>query len=183
MNFDIENDLRNNLGREERFLWTGRPKTGIVFRMSDIFLIPFSLLWFGFALFWEYNALRTGISFFALFGLPFILIGLYISAGRFFMDALRRKNTTYGITDSRVIIRSGLRTKEIQSLNIRAISDISFKENADNSGTISFGPSDPRYRMVSGMGYWPGVKLPASLEMIEDVRKVYTILIGQQRKL
>src|SRR5215208_2118092 len=108
MNIDIENDLRDTLSKDEKILWTGRPKTGIVFRSTDFFLIPFSLLWFGFAIFWEYNVLKMGVSFFALFGLPFILMGLYISVGRFFLDAIKRKNTIYGITDNRIIIKSGL---------------------------------------------------------------------------
>ena len=182
MNFDIENDLRQTLSRDEKLIWTGRPKTGIVFRSNDIFIIPFSLLWFGFAVFWEYNVIKMGISLFALFGLPFIAIGLYIFVGRFFLDALKRKNTVYGITDNRIIIKSGLFSKEIKSLNIKTISDLTFKEKADGSGTISIGPTDFRYAMFSGLGYWPGLKLPPSIELIDEVKKVYNILIDQQRK-
>jgi hypothetical protein len=182
MNFDIENDLRQTLSKDEKLLWTGRPKAGIVFRSSDIFFIPFSLLWFCFAIFWEYNVVKMGINFFALFGLPFIVMGLYISAGRFFIDALKRKNTVYGITDNRIIIKSGIFSKDIKSLNIRTITDLTFREKADGTGTISIGPTDFRYAIFSGMGYWPGLKLPPSLELIDDVKRVYNILIDQQRK-
>ena len=182
MNYDIELDLQLTLSRNEKLLWAGRPKPGIVLRSSDLYLIPFSLLWFGFAIFWEYNVLKMGISFFALFGVPFILIGLYISVGRFFIDALKRKNTTYGITDNRVIIKSGLISKEINSLNIRTISDITFKEKSDGSGTIILSPKNYRPSMFSGITYWQGMKQSPALELIDDVKSVYNILIEQQEK-
>lgn len=43
-NYEIENELRPDLGSDEKLVWTGKPKTGIVFRSSDVFLIPFSIL-------------------------------------------------------------------------------------------------------------------------------------------
>jgi hypothetical protein len=182
MDFTIENELRPSLTKDEKLLWTGRPKTGVIFRTSDIYLIPFSILWFGFAIFWEYTALRTDVSVFALFGVPFIIMGLYLTVGRFFVDAIKRKNTLYGITDNRVIIKSGLFSKSIKSLNIRTISDLTVKEKSDGSGTILLGPTDARYTMFSGMSNWPGLNLPPGIEMINEVRKVYDILIKQQRE-
>ncbi len=50
-NFDIEIELQNNLSSGEKLVWIGRPKKGIVFRSSDAFLIPYSLIWGGFAIF------------------------------------------------------------------------------------------------------------------------------------
>lgn len=63
-------ELRQHLDSGENLLWTGQPKTGIVFRNADIFLIPFSLLWCGFAIFWFITALTSGAPFFfAMFGI------------------------------------------------------------------------------------------------------------------
>lgn len=182
IDLNIENELRQDLGKSEKLLWAGKPKEGILFRVTDIFLIPFSLLWFGFAIFWEFNALKMGINFFALFGIPFLLVGLYVSVGRFFADSLKRKNTLYGITDNRIIIKSGVFSKETKSLNIKVLADLSIKEKRDGTGTITLGPNDIRYAMFNGMGNWPGAKQPPSIEAVEDVRKVYNIILEQQGK-
>jgi len=181
-NFDIEKELRPNLSSDEKLLWTGKPKTGIVFRGSDAFLIPFSLLWGGFAIFWEtYVILTDAPFFFKLWGIPFVLVGLYITVGRFFLDAKKRANTIYGITPDRIIIKTGIFSSEIKSLNIRTLSDITINQKADNTGTITLGSTDFRYAMMQGMD-WPGAKQPPRLEFIEDVKSVYDKIIDIQRQ-
>lgn len=119
--------------------------------------------------------------FFKLWGVPFVLIGLYMTVGRFFLDAKKRANTIYAITPDRIIIKSGIFTKEIKSLNIRTLSDITFNEKSDNSGTITLGASDFKNSMMQGMD-WPGVKQPPRLEFIEDVKSVYDKIIELQRQ-
>ena len=44
MDINATTELQQHLDNNEKLVWTGRPKTGIVFRTADIFLIPFSLL-------------------------------------------------------------------------------------------------------------------------------------------
>lgn len=181
-NHDIENELRPNLSSDEKLIWTGRPKTGIVFRGSDIFLIPFSLLWAGFAFFWEITVVTSGAPFFfKLWGIPFVLVGLYITVGRFFVDARKRANTVYGITSDRIIIKSGIFSSEVKSLNIKTLSDITLHQKADNSGTITLGPTDYRHSMMQGMD-WPGVAQPPRFEFIQDVKSVYNKIIELQRQ-
>ena len=41
-------------------LWVGRPAMGIRFSRSDLLALPFSLMWGGFAIFWETLAFRSG---------------------------------------------------------------------------------------------------------------------------
>lgn len=182
INYDLENELRPSLSTGERLLWTGRPKKGILFRSSDTYMIPFSLLWGGFAVFWETTVVVTDAPFFfKLWGIPFVLVGLYMIVGRFFVDAKKRANTIYGITEDRIIIKSGLFSKDIKSLNIRTLSDITFHQKNDSSGTITLGPTDSRYAMMQGME-WPGVKQAPRLEFIEEVKKVYDKIIELQRQ-
>lgn len=181
-NYDIENELKPNLSLDEELIWTGKPKTGILFRSSDAFLIPFSLLWGGFAIFWETSVIATGAPFiFKLWGIPFVLVGLYITVGRFFLDAKKRANTIYGITNDRIIIKTGIFSREIKSLNIRTLSDITINQKADNSGTITFGPTDFRYTIMQGIE-WPGAKQPPRFEFIEDVSSIYNKIIDIQRQ-
>ncbi len=178
---EVESELQSQLLSGERFLWAGRPKTGILLRSSDVFLIPFSLLWGGFAIFWESTVLMSGApGFFAIWGIPFVVIGLYFIFGRFLTDAQMRGNTRYGITADRIIIRSGLFSPSVSSLNIRTLSDITFEEKSDGSGTILFGPADPRSSMMNGM-QWPGVKQPAQLQFIQEVRQVYELIVKSQQ--
>jgi hypothetical protein len=180
-NYDLEEDLRPNLSPGERLIWTGKPRPGIILRSSDAIMIPFSLLWGGFAFFWEATVLSTGAPFFMkLWGIPFVLVGLYITVGRFFVDARKRANTVYGITQDRIIIKSGIFSRDIKSLNIRTLSDITINQKSDNSGTITLGPTDNRYSMMQGMD-WPGAKQPPKLEFIEDVKSVYDKIIDLQR--
>jgi hypothetical protein len=169
------------LDRGERQLWAGVPRQGMVLRAADAFLIPFSLLWGGFAFFWEATVVRTGTSlFFTLWGIPFVVMGAYITVGRFWVDARRRGRTTYAVTSDRIIISSGVMTPSSKSLNLRTLSDVTLQERPDGSGTITFG-SAPAFAGMFGGASWPGVPQVPSFEMIPDARRVYAIVRDAQR--
>jgi hypothetical protein len=180
---DARSEIARELSPNEHILWTGRPRQGIFLRTSDTFLIPFSILWAGFAVFWEFGVNASGAPlFFRLWGVPFVLVGVYLVIGRFFVDARARENTYYGITDERVIVVSGLRTRQVKSLQLRTLSDVSLSEQNDRRGTIMLGPLPAGYRSYAFAG-WPGMssRLPPSFEMIENARAVYEILTKAQR--
>ena len=97
----------------ESILWTGQPNPGVIFHKEDVFLIPFSLLWGGFAIFWEAgvagywgSGARSGApwAFGMIWGIPFVLIGQYLIWGRFFYAAWKKKRTHYGVTNRRVLV-------------------------------------------------------------------------------
>jgi hypothetical protein len=97
---ETRHELQRELAPQEKLLWVGQPRQGLLLRSADLFLIPFSLLWGGFAVFWEASVVRTGAPFFfKLWGVPFVLVGIYIVFGRFFADARQRRRTFYGVTD------------------------------------------------------------------------------------
>lgn len=168
--------LQFTLDRGERQLWAGIPRQGIAFRGADAFMIPFSILWGGFAVFWELSVIREGAgALFMLWGIPFVLVGLYVTIGRFFVDARRRARTTYAVTSDRVIINSGIFSRTTKSLNLRTLTDITLQERPNGTGTITFGPTNPLMAMYAGAS-WPGVPQTPSFEMIPEAKRVYDIV-------
>ena len=175
---DPTTELAGELDAGEKLLWSGRPAQGVLFRSSDLLLVPFSLLWCGFAIFWEVSVFSTNAPFFfKLWGVPFVLVGLYIVFGRFFVDSAQRAKTVYGITDQRAIIRSGIFSRTTKSLQLRTLSDITLSERSDGRGTITLGPTAGVYSWFQGTS-WPGMgrHVSPSLDTIRDAKDVYDIL-------
>ena len=177
-------DLLFQLGPDEILHWSGRPMQGVMFRPTDLLMVPFSLLWGGFACFWTFAATATG-GCFGLFGIPFVLVGLYMVFGRFWADAKERANTFYAVTSERVIINSGLFTQKRRSLPLQTLADFTLEAvDAQGRGTIMFGESSPLAAWYRGMPWWMGTARHVSpaFERIDNAQAVYeTILLAQRR--
>lgn len=147
----------------EQILWKGTPGKGHLFLPSDLFMIPFSIFWCGFAFFWEYMALSNGAPFFfALFGLPFIAVGLYITVGRFIWKAYIRKRTAYVITNRKIIRKQG---SKVDTLEKSAIMNTDMKLYADGHGTIILN----NYTYYGNRRHGYGRPLPFILDNIPNV--------------
>lgn len=184
MGFDSSSQFQGDLNNNETLVWLGQPKKGIVFTAKDIFLIPFSLIWCGFAIFWVYLALTMGAPFyFAMFGIPFVIVGLIFVFGRFIIDAKQRAHTFYGLTNERIIIKSGIYKKSVKSINIINISDIEYTEKSDGSGTIYFGPKIPMMMQRNKKTWDAGITNTSSnsLSLIPEVKNVYNKIIDMQK--
>jgi hypothetical protein len=209
MTTDASQVIARELEAGESLLWAGQPRKGIVLRSSDVFQIPFSILWGGFAIFWETSVLSQARKdgnamslFMALWGVPFVLVGLYLIFFRFIVDARRREHTCYGLTDRRAIIvtglfeselapslktvtslAAGLGRRKVKSLDLRTMTDVSMNERPDGSGTITFGAQN-QSSYLAGSG-WPGTGGNAatpSFDLVENVKSVYELIRGAQRK-
>jgi hypothetical protein len=189
MDIDAQTVISDVLDSGERFIWAGIPQQGFMLKSSDIFMIPFSLLWGGFAIYWEYMALTitpdanngTGADIvFPLFGIPFVLIGLYMIFGRFIHESKKRTKTFYGLTDRRAIIISGLFRKNVKSLNIRSLSDISLSESSNGRGTIIFGQENSLNSIFMGGGFPGMTNETPRFEQISDAKMVFKSLQEQQ---
>jgi hypothetical protein len=179
-----EDVIRKELGPAEKLLWSGRPPQGWMLRPSDWAMIPFSILWGGFAIFWEASVIDSGAPFFfALWGIPFVLVGLYMIFGRFYFEARQRAVTYYGVTSERVIIISGLFSRSTKSLSIDTLSDVSLNERPNSISTITFGPVPFLYYWYAGTS-WPGTNryMIPSFELSTDARNVYDIIRTAQRE-
>lgn len=179
---DIGFELNQHLEPGGKLLWAGIPKQGILKKNSDKFMIPFSLFWGGFALFWEFLAFKMDAPyFFKLWGIPFVLIGLYLIFGRFIYDAILRKNTLYGITKNRIIIKSGIFKISYKTIDIKTLSNFSIVEESDGAGTIILGSVIDINKLVSVTGLSShGSYITPSLELISDVKKVYQLITDLQ---
>jgi hypothetical protein len=174
--------IERELNSGERLLWKGRPRGGIRLRGMDGFLIPFSLFWVGFIFFAASAGVRQGLQngpagWSALIPLsPFIVIGLYILVGRFFVDAMMRTRTEYGLSNRRAIIVSGFFSRNVKSVDLRATPEILLSERRDGSGTITFGATPFGWWMQRNPWGFGSSSATPVFEMIEDVRSVYKII-------
>lgn len=178
MEYESTRKIQGQLSSGESLIWSGRPKQGVILRGSDIFLIPFSILWAAFAVFWEYTAYTAGAPvFFLVFGGAFVLMGIYFVFGRFIIDSLIRRRTYYGLTGNRVLIVTEFPSVKTKSLILSTLSDVTYTSNSDHSGSITFGPQHPMASIFGGM-QWPGTGAyqGPQFDMIENVKSVYDIL-------
>ena len=167
------NQFSNNLDPDERIEWSDTPIQGVQFSSRDIFLVPFSLMWCGFALFWEYSVLSTGAPlFFKLWGIPFVIVGLYFVFGRFIHEAHKRKSTFYASTNKRIIIKTG---KRIKSINHGKWPTIQLTEYDSGIGTILFGEEEGAAFAFKSQQWSSMPKVPCFYK-IKNARSVYTKL-------
>jgi hypothetical protein len=166
----------------ESLLWAGRPAQGLRFTRSDLLQVPFSLIWGGFAIFWELSVIRGGAPLLMrLWGIPFVLVGLYMIAGRFFVDAYRRARTFYGLTDTRVLIVTVGSMQKLTALDLAAQKEIQVEEGAGGRGTIRFGAAGASgFEMRIGRS---NKNEPPSFEGIPEVAAVYARIRESRRAL
>jgi hypothetical protein len=103
-----------------------------------------------------------------LWGVPFVLIGLYLVAGRFLLDAWIRRGISYAVTNRRVLIlRSGPFSK-FSAMSLDQLPEVNLSERADGRGTIRFGAAAP-YGAGRGLSGWtPALDSTLQFIAIED---------------
>ena len=183
---NLQNTVQKELNSGERLIWTGTPGRGVRLRSSDAFMIPFSLMWGGFAIFWEYSVLfgldpsgspssSPAPIFMRLWGIPFVVVGLYLIVGRFFGDAFQRARTIYAVTDQRILILTQAFGKRLRSLPLRTLPEMTLAEKSDGSGTIIFGASTFG---AGAFGTNRRGERPPAFEFVERVRNVHDLIQG-----
>ena len=111
---DSRSQLQPHLRPGDTLIWSGRPDASVRFSKADVYLIPFSVFFAGFAVFWLWGATRGNAPWpFALFGVPFVAVGLWLLVGRFFYKAHRSRRTAYGLTATKAYISIGRSNTEL----------------------------------------------------------------------
>jgi hypothetical protein len=177
----------------EKIEWSGRPNPAVIFHQEDWLVIPFSLLWGGFAIFWLLGAFgvwdiwtnrptQTFQYFGVIWGTPFVLMGQYLIWGRFVYRRWKKQRTYYALTNRRaLIVDSGLRGRASSSAYFENLPMIDKFVRPDGIGSINFGGP------VKGEWQWGRGNPPRSptFDDVNDVDSVYQIVVrlhDQSRK-
>ncbi len=129
----------------ESVVWFGQPNP-VSFALTALPVFIFAIPWTGFALFWMYGAAGfefpkdfsgDAFSFFPLFGLPFVLVGIAMLSSPLFSYA-KAFRTLYIVTNKSVRIVTLGRTKKVETYIANDIGKIERKEKPDGSGDIIF---------------------------------------------
>jgi hypothetical protein len=188
--------IKDVLSQGEKVLWSGQPpRKLLVFRMSDLFLLPFALFWTGFSIVWELGALAAVMGsgfdvftlFFPLFGVPFLLIGFYMLFGRFIMDVVTRRRTFYALTDRRALVLTALRDRNVVSTPLHKIDHVDITLHRDGHGTLTFQGDGDRNTGSRRTYYAAGTVMSNGggqvFDHIENPKAVYDMVLKAQEDL
>lgn len=185
--FSAGNDIdwSRELNQGEKLLWSGQPPQGIRFRWTDLFFVPFGLVFMTIPLVGVIAAVNEQgpeSLFVLLFVTPFVLVGGFVAFGRFIVEKKQRAKTFYAITNERLLIRSGLWRTLLKSLDLVNLSDITFTEYGNGGGRITLGSVPWMFAMQSQMDPFGmmGQMVP-TLELASDARTVYDQLRTAKR--
>ena len=188
-------DLQSELNSGESIAWVGQPSNKVVFRSQDLMMIPFSLLWGGFAIFWEAGILgfvqfghtKAGAHaplIMAVWGVPFVLIGQYLIWGRFFHVAWKKGRMYYAVTNKRVLVVSKAPNRRVISAFLEQLPAIDKTVRGDGIGTLTFGLVPVVIGRRSSQTSWDGglsSTVPKFVD-IEDAENVYRIISDAREK-
>jgi hypothetical protein len=189
----IYQDLQSELTSGESIAWAGQPSRKVVFHAQDWGMIPFSLLWGGFAIFWEASVLGLWGStkggnpapwFLSLWGVPFVLAGQYMIWGRFLYTSWKKGKIFYAVTNKRVLVVDTGRGRKVIAAFLQQLPAIEKSVRSDGLGTITFGLAPTTRGGRSNMGGWDGglsSPVPTFVD-VEEVESVYRIVSDLREK-
>ncbi len=100
-------------------------------------------MWGGFAVVWNAMVwLQHSPILMRIWGVPFLLIGCYITIGRFFIDAYNRQRTFYAVISQRALIWRAPPAGSFTAIGTGRLMTMTFVEGLDGRGTIAFGTPD-----------------------------------------
>jgi hypothetical protein len=183
----VELETRARVAEElepgEQLLWSGRPDYQRWFYPLDVLLVSFSVLWGGFAIFWETLALSSHTArdsvIFPLWGIPFVVMGLYLMVGRFFVRRWRRRRTIYALSDQRAfaITPAWPRGERVTSVWLGSYPPVDQRLMSKGRGTLWIGSVPGPQKWLAGDYGWPGAQRAAGNAVIfsdiPDAAEVY----------
>ncbi len=173
----------------ESIQWSGQPDPSINLSKGDVFLIPFSLFFLGFSVFWlegvvsatSANPEKMGgaIIFFYLVGSVFAIFGFYLAFGRFIYKKWKKSKTYYALTNKRALILTLTFGRKLDGAFLDRLVAINKSVRSGGSGTLYFG--NPSWMTTaygnSGMDFFTGFysgDVPSFYD-IHDADSVYDL--------
>jgi hypothetical protein len=142
----MDDIIRGVIHPGEKVLWSGMPEKSRIFSTEDLFYIPFSLIWLALALTWEAGVFKIFYSshdsvrlLMLAFGAVFIIIGIYLLAGRIIYRFYLNRNTYYAVLDKRVVIVKDVIFKNVFSIEIQNIGGLKKRLYPSGTGDVVFG--------------------------------------------
>jgi hypothetical protein len=176
----LESRLRDELEDGEHPIWTGQPRPWS-FARRELTTFLFGIPFLGFALFWEASVLGiTGKStskqgsmaplFFRLWGIPFILVGLYLVLTPL-RERIKAARTAYVLTDRRALILEGsvLGAYTVRRYSRERLASMSRVQHGSGWGDLVF---EEECRIVRGRGGERVVREPRGFLGIREVQQV-----------
>jgi len=192
--FSVRQRLQGELLSGERILWVGQPDPSILLSRADIFLVPFSVMWGGFALLFAGIIVAGlvakggsgGLVFPLLWAIPFLVVGQYMIWGRFVYKHWRKRRTFYAVTNQRVLVVSGAGNGRLQGAFISQIPVINRTLRKNGTGTVEFGSVPYQTAMYANTGMdffgWPGNQVPVFYD-IRDAQRTYNLVLQLRRDM
>lgn len=173
----------------ETVLWVGRPDPRKHLTPNDVFLVPFSVLWTGFAFLWLLSAIglfgEIGESAPGRWpvGAAFVLFGAYFTVGRFAYKAFRKRRFVYGLIPGLALIldRGGPGAKG-ERVPLRTLASVSSSVRHDGTGSVTFGGSSDAYARPyanTGLEFFSrSRKVAPAFYDVPDARAVMKLVSG-----
>ncbi|MDQ7804946.1 PH domain-containing protein [Amycolatopsis sp. A133] len=121
----------------ERVLWAGEPVQRPLYVAADGVIAPAGLVLTAAALWFLLAQEPSGPT--MVVAVVALVLGLYGAAGRSVVRYLALGRTTYAVTDSRIIARSGLFRQKERSSELARLAEPVLKPGPSRTGTITFG--------------------------------------------
>ncbi|WP_435009430.1 hypothetical protein P12x_000682 [Tundrisphaera lichenicola] len=133
----LDEMIRAELADDEKLLWVGRPRASRII-LPFVPISIFGIFFGGFALFWIAMASHAPWPF-ALFGIPFVLIGLTMITSPFW-GAFAASKICYALTNRRAITwePSPWAGTQIRSYGRAELTSIARNQRGDGSGDLIF---------------------------------------------
>jgi hypothetical protein len=151
---ELADQIAAELGQDEQLIWAGQPRLDLATR-AKYFLVPFGVIFAGFALVWMIVAGFITFGLMAPCGLPFLAAGIALIASPAWLRSRARK-TVYALTNQRAIIWEpgwfGSRT--VRNYTSAGLGRISRTERPDGSGDLVFEEINTYHHNTDGHGTW-----------------------------